>query len=440
MKHRPPITIIVILILVVAVAAIYYLSTQTGFASAGTALKASGTVETTEIAIAPEVSGKVREVRGSAGDTVRVGDVLFSLDGTLLQAQRSVAQAARDTAQAALESAQSSAAPAIQAASLELLLAQQALKDLNENADQARAQAQQNLANAQQAFKDAKDDRYKKNLARVTQPTIDQARANLIIAQDKLKNAEENYDKFVNRPEDDVMRAQAFSALAAAQRVVEQQQWNLDWLIGLPDIIEIARADAAIALTQANLALAQRRFDELQNGPDPDTLLLLQARLQTAQVQLAACQAKTAVNQAAQVVKQAEANLALIDAQISKLTVTAPEDAVILKRTIEPGEVANPGSVVFTLARKADLTITVYIPEDRYGEIKLGQSAAVQVDSFPGLSFNATVIHIAGKAEFTPRNVQTVEGRKTTVFAIKLQVDDPNSQLKPGMPADVVFN
>jgi HlyD family secretion protein len=61
------------------------------------------------------------------------------------------------------------------------------------------------------------------------------------------------------------------------------------------------------------------------------------------------------------------------------------------------------------------------------------------VDSFAGKSFTATVIHVSDQAEFTPRNVQTTEGRKTTVFAIKLRVDDPDGKLKPGMPADVVF-
>ena len=90
----------------------------------------------------------------------------------------------------------------------------------------------------------------------------------------------------------------------------------------------------------------------------------------------------------------------------------------------------------------ADLTklnITVYVPEDRYGEIKLGQKVDVTVDSFPDMVFSATVVKIADEAEYTPRNVQTVEGRTATVIAIKLQVDDPNGNLKPGMPADVVF-
>jgi HlyD family secretion protein len=64
----------------------------------------------------------------------------------------------------------------------------------------------------------------------------------------------------------------------------------------------------------------------------------------------------------------------------------------------------------------------------------------VTVDSFPGRVFAGKVTHIADQAEFTPRNVQTVEGRKNTVFAIKLTLENPDLALKPGMPADVNFS
>jgi HlyD family secretion protein len=114
-------------------------------------------------------------------------------------------------------------------------------------------------------------------------------------------------------------------------------------------------------------------------------------------------------------------------------------DGTVLTRNIEPGEFVQPGSVAFALADLNNITITVYVPEDRYGEISLGEQATVAVDSFPGQTFTGEVIHIADQAEFTPRNVQTVEGRSSTVYAIKLKVTDSEGKLKIGMPADVVF-
>jgi multidrug efflux pump subunit AcrA (membrane-fusion protein) len=124
----------------------------------------------------------------------------------------------------------------------------------------------------------------------------------------------------------------------------------------------------------------------------------------------------------------------------SEEQIRATINGVVLERSIEPGEIASPSSTLLTIASLTDLTLTVYVPEDRYGQITLGQTYPITVDSFPGRTFEGTVSHIADQAEFTPRNVQTVEGRKSTVFAIRLSISNPDMALKPGMPADVTLN
>jgi multidrug resistance efflux pump len=131
--------------------------------------------------------------------------------------------------------------------------------------------------------------------------------------------------------------------------------------------------------------------------------------------------------------------VAAIDSQVAQLTVTSPIDGVVLSRAVEPGEYAAPGGALLVVGSLSSLTITVYVPEDRYGELRLGQTAQVSVDSFPAETFVATVDHIADQAEFTPRNVQTAEGRRSTVFAIRLSIANADGRLKPGMPADVRF-
>jgi multidrug efflux pump subunit AcrA (membrane-fusion protein) len=120
-------------------------------------------------------------------------------------------------------------------------------------------------------------------------------------------------------------------------------------------------------------------------------------------------------------------------------TLTSPINGVILDRTVEQGETAAPGSALIVLADLNTMTLTVYVPENRYGQVRLGQIYPVRVDSFPDETFTGRVSHIASQAEFTPRNVQTVEGRETTVFAITLDLEAPDGKLKPGMPADVTF-
>jgi HlyD family secretion protein len=119
--------------------------------------------------------------------------------------------------------------------------------------------------------------------------------------------------------------------------------------------------------------------------------------------------------------------------------IRSPLDGVVLYRSIEPGEIAAPGAPLLTVADLSDLSLTVYVPEDRYGRIVLGENYPVTVDSFPGEAFTGTVRHISDKAEFTPRNVQTTDSRKTTVFAIRLDLPPESGKLKPGMPADVQF-
>jgi HlyD family secretion protein len=435
-KARIP--IIIILVIVIAAAGVWFTYSGNKTTTTGP-LSASGTVETTEISIAPEIAGKILEVKVNEGDAVKQGDVLFTLDATLLQAQRNVAQTGRDAAQAALESAQSSATVAIQASSQQLLQAQQALKDLNENADQARAQAELALAQAQQAVTDRQHDRDLLNYSRGQNGNADAAWDAYYIAVDAYNKALDRFNKIQNFDITNPAHAAVQASLVSAQHAVDQKKNVLDWYLGAPSANDLAQADAKVTIAKATLANAQRNFDSLQNGPDPDALALAQANLQTAQAQYDASQAKTAVNQAAQAVKQADANIALIDAQLAKTTITAPVDSVVLNRPGEPGSIVNAGGTVLTLGRLSELTITVYVPEDRLGEVALGQTASVTVDSFPGETFTATVTFISDQAEFTPRNVQTVEGRQNTVFAVKLKLGDTSGKLKPGMPADVAF-
>ncbi len=119
--------------------------------------------------------------------------------------------------------------------------------------------------------------------------------------------------------------------------------------------------------------------------------------------------------------------------------VRCPIDGVVLDKNYEQGERALAGSTLLTIGDLTKPTLTIYVPEDQYGKINLGQTYPVTVDSFPGRVFTGTVSHIADQAEFTPRNVQTVQGRKDTVYAVKLALDNPDLALKPGMPADVTI-
>jgi HlyD family secretion protein len=91
---------------------------------------------------------------------------------------------------------------------------------------------------------------------------------------------------------------------------------------------------------------------------------------------------------------------------------------------------------LLTLADLDQVTLTVYVPENQIGLVKVGQDVGVKVDSYPERTFSAEVVHIASRAEFTPKNVQTKEERVSTVFAVKIEIPNADHALKPGMPAD----
>lgn len=119
--------------------------------------------------------------------------------------------------------------------------------------------------------------------------------------------------------------------------------------------------------------------------------------------------------------------------------IRSPISGTVLYRLAEPGEFAAPGSPLVIISNLDALTLTVYLPEDIYGKVHLGQSCHVYVDSYPGEVFAGTVNRIADQAEFTPRNIQTVENRKNTVYAVRISLAPAGGKLKPGMPADARF-
>ena len=120
--------------------------------------------------------------------------------------------------------------------------------------------------------------------------------------------------------------------------------------------------------------------------------------------------------------------------------IRSPIDGVVLLRAAEPGEIVAAGGSLLVIANLDEMTLTIYIPEDQYGKIYLGEEYPISVDSFPDRVFMGKVTHISDKPEFTPQNVRTVEGRKSTVYAVSLTVPNPDHDLKPGMPADVTLN
>jgi HlyD family secretion protein len=432
-------------LLILVVAAVIYLAVVSG-AETGP-LQASGIVEAVEVNVSPELTGRVVEVMVEEGESVVAGQPLWRLDDSLLQAQRQRATAAAGTAEAALRTAQANLE--VVQAQFELALNAARLQALpgrlsgwrevtpsdfsvpvwyfgqSEEITAAEAEvaaSEQALTNSQENL-DAVVDTAGGTALRAAEARLAQAQAAFLVAQDVLDRA-----RLARETQD--LEDFAQSQYDSAHTELEDAQAAYDEALTDETAADVLEARAQVSVAQARQDAAVDRLNQLRTGD---------FSLQVAAAQAVVRQAEAAVEQARAALTQAEAEGEAIDVQLQKLVVLAPTDGVIVTRSLEEGEVILAGGVAMTIGRLDNLTITVYIPEDRYGEIELGQHASVTADSFPGETFDSTVTRIADRAEFTPRNVQTQEGRRTTVFAVELSVSDPAGRLKPGMPADVGF-
>ena len=131
-----------------------------------------------------------------------------------------------------------------------------------------------------------------------------------------------------------------------------------------------------------------------------------------------------------------EAKVALADTEraLNNCVLRAPSDAVVRSRLKEAGDMVGASAPIFELALMQPLWARVYIDESNLGQIAMGQSVEVTVDSFPNEHFSATVGFISSVAEFTPKTVQTEALRTHLVYEVRLTVDDPENRLRLGMP------
>jgi len=135
-------------------------------------------------------------------------------------------------------------------------------------------------------------------------------------------------------------------------------------------------------------------------------------------------------------VEQARASLKLAETQLGYTVLYSPLSGVILVKSGEIGEVVNPGTPILTVADIQNVWLKAYIPETDLGKVKWGQEVIVTTDLHPRKEYKGRISFISSQAEFTPKNIQTEKERVTLVYRIKVDLQNPDLELKPGMPAD----
>jgi multidrug resistance efflux pump len=397
-------------------------------------VRASGFIEAEEVAIASELGGRVVELLAEEGDEIQAGQVLVRLDATLLEAQIASAQAALEVAQAGLAQAQAGARPEqVRRAEAQLVQAEAArdgayqfwqdaiaIRDNPQALDAQIAQARAQVAAAEAALVQAVA---YKDAAEIGNDAFNDAREALDGARQQLP--EPLRSSLPGLPLEAHLAPNAYwkawVGVNTAQAALDGARAALADLYTLRGDPQQVNAQVNAAQTQYNAAaaavqMAQAQLDALRAGATAEEIAMAEAQVQQAQAAL-------------------DASLVMRD----KLTIAAPVGGLVLETSIHQGELAAPGATLLTLGDLDEVTLTVYVPENRLGQVLVGQQVEVQVDSFPGRVFDGTVVAIASEAEFTPRNVQTQGERVNMVFAVDVQIPNPDHALKPGLPADAVF-
>jgi HlyD family secretion protein len=135
-------------------------------------------------------------------------------------------------------------------------------------------------------------------------------------------------------------------------------------------------------------------------------------------------------------VEQARASLRLAETQLGYTVLQSPISGIVLVKSGEVGEVVNPGTSVLTLADIVNVWLKAYIPETELSRVRWGQEVIVTTDLHPQKEYRGKIAFISSQSEFTPKQIQTEKERVTLVYRIKVDIPNPNHELKPGMPAD----
>lgn len=344
------------------------------------ALRVSGNIEAVEVNISFKIPGRVVTRLVDEGDRVTKDMVVAQLDRADLEADVAVRRAEVQVAESALAELKAGSRPDEIAAARAVVEKAQALL------------AELKAGNRPQEIAAAKADL---DATKVEQDRLEleMKRADQLFRRQSI--AEEQFD-------------QALAAYRVAFQRHVQAQKRYDLSIEGPRKEQIDQAQAALAQLQAQYRL-------VQEGPRVEVIDQGRAR-----------------------VEQAKATLRLLETRLSYATVTSPVTGVVLSKNVEPGEYVAPGTPVVTVADIENIWLRAYVDERDVGQglVQWGQEAEITTDAYPGKVYKGRISFISSQEEFTPKSVQTQKERVKLVYRIKIDVKNPDRELKPGMPAD----
>ncbi len=356
----------------------------------------SGNIEITDAQLSFQVRGTVIERAVNEGDSVTDGQLIARVDSTDQELLVAQAGANVDYVEAVLAELNAGTRP-------------EDIRRAGAQVEQARAQLADLLSGSRlQEIIDA-------------EAALERAQAGHTAVQAQLNLALSDFERFSSLYEEGAITQREFEAsetqLEVAETALIQAQMTIASAEQYLSLREEGARPEQIAQAQAALHLAQAGYALAIAGPRPQTI----------------DQAEAQVNIANESLRQAMR-------QLEYTEIFAPFDGVVLSKSVEVGEYVNPGSTVVTIGQLDKVWLRAYVVETDLGRINLGQEVEVTTDTYPDRVYPGTISYISDQAEFTPKIVQTSEERVNLMYLIKIELDNPDHDLKPGMPADCMID
>ena len=355
----------------------------------GRIIRISGNIEMTQVDIAFKTPGRLIELNTDEGQFVKKGMILARIDKETVERQRTREAAGVTSAESQLTQLRTliqyqteSIDREVELRNAEVRTAESRLKDLLAGSRPQEIQAARSAADEARTQLD--------------QAKKDWDRAQVLYKNEDISTAQ--YDQFQTR----------FNAAASTLKQVEQKLSLVEEGPRKEDIesarSQVARAQAAVRMVETNRIETRRKQEEM-------------------------------VTRRAEVAR-AKASVSILDSQIDDTAAAAPLAGMVLVKSADLGEVLAAGMKVFTIADMEHPWMRGYITETQLGKVRVGDSVKLTTDSFPGKSYEGRVSFIASEAEFTPKQIQTAEERVKLVYRVKVEVKNPNLELKVNMPVD----
>jgi len=368
--------LMVLLPAVLLVAVLAYLIL--GRSNDGRVIRVSGNIEVTDAEVSFKILGRVEARLVDEGEMVRAGQTIARLDSAELAQEVAARRAEMQAVQAALAELEAGSRP--------------------EEIAQAEASAQQAKARLDEMLAGSRPEELS-----AAEAVLRRAKAEAERARLDAERYEGLYKKeIVSAQQYDLART-AYETALARQREAEEQY----------KLVKEGPRKEQIEQARAAWLQAQERFVLVKKGPRQETIEQARARLQ-----------------------QAKEGLAVSETRLGYATLTSPLAGVVLSKNVEPGEFVAAGTPIVTVGDLENVWLRAYINETDLGRVKVGQPVRVTTDTYPDKRYEGRVSFIAAQAEFTPKSVQTEKERVKLVYRIKVDIRNPNMELKPGMPAD----